>query len=147
VAGNAPAPEPSETTRQALETGLAFEGTVKEGLRVVFRGAEAQGAPPPNTAFPKLIPGVDASAVLDKPDLWTTRTLDYKGCLLKPVSPQQSLYLQRAEEGGKTELRWLVQDCLIEKGGQNVYRPAALPFEPQKVPLAVSRDGHVDVAP
>lgn len=123
-----------ENVKKALDTPLLFDGTELQGRHVIFRGPDPKLLPQPDEALPQLIPGLDAAKEVAT-GVGLVKSLRYKDVLLKPPPPRTALVLGWKEQGQQTQLVWLPQDCIVERGGAVVYAPPALPYEVEVAPV------------
>ena len=127
-----------------LNEGLNFTGSATEGMQVVLKG-------PPAGMLPKadeVIRGLQLDPTLYDSASGTGRVKEfsYKGIVCKAPAPGGFLRLACESKGARVDLKWIEQDCSIEKDGKEIYNSRASPFESKPIKIVASGD-KVDVAP
>lgn len=134
----------ADSVATALNKGTLFSGTTQQGMRITVCGPGPDMVPQVN----ELLPGVMVNLEVIKDSatgVGMVTSLKYKDCTIKPVSPQSKIHLGYGEKNGKTTMKWIVQECLVERSGAKAFDPAGVPLESVVVKLAV-KDGQLDVA-
>lgn len=134
--------ELADTVRAALDKGLPFAGTTKQGARIVFAGPDL--APEPDEVITGVL--VDLEVIKDSTlNIGLISMIKYKNCTLKPVAPRTKLHLAYGKTDTKTVVKWIVQEVIVEQSGKKVYEPRPVPFEKKSSFEIVLKDGVPDV--
>lgn len=121
-----------------FDKGLPFKGDTNEGLRIAFPGPPSEMLPAADEVLQSVT--LQAVEVDRRTNNGAVESFLYKGRTLRAPVKGQKLQLAMQQVGERKELRWIVQDCVIEQDGQTLYKPPEVPWTSAGVKLA-AKDG------
>jgi len=135
-----PGLELNPKVKKGLKDGVPFSGTTKQGLRVTLSGPPQDTVPEQGAFLPNVL---DLEVVKSPSGLGLISSVTYKDCKLLPCPPITKLALEYGKQENKTVMKWVVQDCIVQRSGKVAYNPSPVPFESFGVSLFV-KDGKLD---
>ncbi|MCZ7648484.1 MAG: hypothetical protein M5U26_25025 [Planctomycetota bacterium] len=133
----------SKDQAKAVEQGVPFRGDESTGLKIEFEGPPAEILPAAEEILQSItLQGIETDARSGNAAIVSFL---YKGQTLRAPGKGGKLQLSATQEGGKQVLKWIPQDCVVEKDGQTVYAPPEEPFKTGPVKL-IKKDGKLAAA-